>query len=124
MRNNQHPREDVEEISFASSESRQPRLAPADYRPKMDTSRVVYDDELDQLEPDAPWRTFFSGGSNGFHLVAGGPAGEAHFVDQAGLDGRYRATGPGYYREFDHANDALYYAEGRMQGKDEPRAAN
>ena len=108
--------EQLTPMHFRSMECNQPELAPEDYRPMTDNGPMVYDEEVNNLEPEMPWRTLFAGGSNRLHFVATDDASDPHFVEQVSLSGQYQACGPGYGETFDDVRDAFYYAEAKMKG--------
>ena len=100
---------------FASTEGKTPRDAPDGYVPQGDfLGEMVYDDEVEGLDPNTPWRRFFAGGSNRIHFVATDGEGNAHFIEQRDMEGSYEAYGPGYGEKLDDVRDAFYLAEREM----------
>ena len=101
-------------MTFTSTNGSTPILAPPGYKPRTDDGPMVYDDEVDGLEPSMPWRSFFDGGNNRLHFVSTDQDAQPHFVDQVSMSGEYQAYGPGYSQSFNDARDAFYFAELHM----------
>lgn len=95
-------------LRFVSAESLPREVAPPDYFPMEQPGPVVYDDEIDDLEP-GPWRRFFAGGSNRPYWIKADYDGDVHFVENTGRS--YEAYGPEYGVQFQNPYDAFYTAE-------------
>ncbi len=98
-------------VSFTSSKGiDEPRFAPKDYRPHF-IRKLVYDNEVNAVEPMPAWRELFAGGSSRPHYILKDPTGKSWFVEQSSPAGDYDVYGPDYGESTDNAHDAFWLAE-------------
>ena len=81
-------------LRIDSADELERKIAPAGYYPQQLSGPVVYDDEVEELPPDMPWREYFAGGSNRPHWIRTDLYGNPHFVECTGWGGSYEVYGP------------------------------
>ena len=81
-----------------------PFAAPEGYQPRFDDT-LVYDDEVDGLPHDTPWRRLFAGGSNRPHWIRTGKTGERIHLEEWTM---FELACDNYAESFDNELDAFW----------------
>lgn len=106
---------DLTFVRIVSADELERKISPEGYYPRESSGELVYDDEVEDLPPDMPWRRFFAGGSNRPHWIRTDSGGDAHFVECVGLGGAYEVYGPGYGERYANAYDAFWHGDMESQ---------